>query len=164
MYGEQLNHEEWIERDVLSKETINYNATFHASLSVPTGEYSLLHMKCVLHVICLMKRNEDRLVNLVWRELISVCVQYMCACVCTRAHACLRRRNVSMVSMKCARMTWDEDTFPWRFSGSTESSDWFKMCTLEKGHESWHYSTISSHSYANLNRGGREGDREDKSR
>lgn len=54
-----------MERDALSKETINYNTTFHASLSMPTGEYRLLHMECVLHVICLMKRNEDRLVNLV---------------------------------------------------------------------------------------------------
>ena len=54
-----------MERDVLSKETINNNTAFHASLSVPTGEYSFLHMECVLHVICLMKCNEDRLVNLV---------------------------------------------------------------------------------------------------
>ena len=54
-----------MERDVLSKETIHYNTTFHVSLSVPTGEYSFLHMKCVLHVISLMKRNEDRFVNLV---------------------------------------------------------------------------------------------------
>lgn len=117
--------DEWGAGYCLKKQLI-FNTTFHASLSAPTREYRCL---CASHVICLMRRNEDRWVNLVARELITVCVQYA---------ACARvwRSDVSVVSV------WVETHFHNGLRGVAKSCG--RVHTLGKTRESQRC-TLPSH-------------------
>ena len=97
---------------------------FHEGIPLPARQL------CASHVICLMKRNEDRLVNLVAGELITVCVQYA-------AWARVRRSDVSMVSVwrERARVLGGGGThFHDGFQGAAKSCG--HVCTLGKPHES----------------------------